>query len=378
MKYWSLSLVILFLSCSNPPSEDKKILYQVTSEPFGNLPGGKEVTKYNLKASSGFSVSVIDYGGIITSIMMPGKNGELGDVVLGYENVEKYVEGSPYFGALIGRYGNRIAKGKFSLDGEDYQLAVNNGVNHLHGGTKGFDKVLWSVREETTEDYVKLTLTRTSPDMEEGYPGNLAVEVDYIVKDEATLELHYRATTDKKTIVNLTNHSYFNFSGGQESILDHELTLNASRYLPVDSTLIPTGELAAVENTPFDFKKAKKIRTDIDQDNEQLRFGAGFDHCWVTSATSSNEMRFIARLYHEKSSRQMEIFSTEPAIQFYSGNFLDGSNIGKKNITYHHRWGLCLETQHFPDSPNQPGFPAVILEPGEKYVTSTKMIFSLK
>lgn len=370
-----LFVLLLVLSACQ---QGEKASTSITSEPFGQTPEGDSVTLYTLTNANGVEMKVITYGGIITSLKVPGKEGVMEDVVLGYDNLNKYLESSPYFGALIGRFGNRIDEGTFMLDSQKYELATNNGRNHLHGGVKGFDKVVWNAEEYTKENGVGVKFTRTSPHMEEGYPGNLDVTVTYFLTDDNDLEFEYSATTDRKTVINLTQHSYFNLSSMQEDILNHELMINASKYLPVDSTLIPTGELRPVSGTPFDFTSAKPIGRDIQKENEQLKFGLGFDHCWILDKEEPGEMTLAATLYHPTSGRYMEVHTTEPAIQFYSGNFLDGSNVGKGNVAYKHRTGLCLETQHYPDSPNQPEFPSVVLNPGEKYTTKSIYKFSVR
>lgn len=344
--------------------------------PFGTA-DGKSVNLYTLTNKNGLVAKITNYGGIVTSLMVPDRNGNLADVVLGYDNVDSYIENNPYFGALIGRYGNRIADGKFSLDGVEYTLAKNNGENHLHGGIKGYDKVVWSAKETKTNEGVGLELTYLGPDGEEGYPGNLSITVIYTLTNNNELKVDYFATTDKKTVVNLTHHSYFNLAG-EGNILGHELMLNADRFTPVDEGLIPTGELRVIEGTPFDFTKATTIGARIDQDDEQLRFGGGYDHNWVLNKSRSGIMTLAASLYDPKSGRLMEIFTTEPAIQFYAGNFLDGTITGKRGQIYLYRSGLCLETQHYPDSPNKPDFPSTVLNPGEEYRHTTIHKFSVK
>ena len=322
-------------------------------------------------------IDVITYGGIITKWTAPDKDGKYENVVLGYDKLEQYVESNPYFGALIGRYGNRIAKGKFSIDGTEYTLETNDGQNHLHGGVKGFDKVVWEAAEEKTDNGVALKLTYVSEDGEGGYPGTLASTAVYHLTDGNALEVSYQATTDKKTIVNLTQHSYFNLSGDfSQKILGHELYINADSYLPVDATLIPTGELLPVENTPFDFRQAKSIGQDIEKESEQLARGKGYDHCWVLN--NPGNFRKVSAVYHPVSGRLLEIYSDEPGIQFYCGNFLDGTLPAPGGGTYGHRTGFCLETQHYPDSPNQDSFPSVVLAPGEKYTSKTTFKFSTK
>ena len=366
--------ILLGISQCTPKEEPKST---ITSAPYGTLSDGQEVINYTLTNTEGLVMEVITYGGIITSLKVPDSEGKLEDIVLGYDNLDSYVAANPYFGAIIGRYGNRIADGKFTLDDETYQLVQNNGPNHLHGGTYGFDKVVWEAEPIENEEGVGIKFSRTSSDMEEGYPGNLACVVTYFLGNDNTLKFDYEAETDKKTIVNLTQHTYFNLSSMKDDILNHELMINAPLYLPVDSTLIPTGELRPVEGTPFDFTKAKPIGRDIGKENEQLAFGKGFDHCWVLVETD-DKMELAATLFEPESGRYLEILTTEPGIQFYSGNFLDGSNAGKNNTAYEFRNGLCLETQHYPDSPNQSAFPTVTLNPGEKYRTTTLIKFSTK
>jgi aldose 1-epimerase len=379
-------LILIMISCS-PKTEQKKEVMPVnetiaqgtiTVSPFGALPDGRSISLYTMTNSKGMVMKVMDYGGIITSLTMPDANGKIEDVVLGYDSLAGYVKESPYFGALIGRYGNRIAKGKFSIDGKEYKLATNNGPNHLHGGLKGFDKVVWLAEEQpVTNGSVSLKLSYQSQDMEEGYPGKLSAEVLYTLTDNNELKIDYKATTDKKTIVNLTQHTYFNLSAGKKDILDHELILNADKFLPVDKTLIPTGELKDVTNTPFDFRKPTAIGARIQQNNEQLKFGNGYDHCWALNVTQDG-LHHAATLYDSASKREVVVYTTEPGIQFYSGNFLDGSIKGKGGTVYNFRTGLCLETQHYPDSPNQKNFPSVILEPGATYTSQTVYKFSVR
>ncbi len=332
---------------------------------------------FTLTNSQGMEVKITNYGAIITSIKVPDRDGNLADVTLGYNEPADYVNAleQTYFGAIVGRYGNRIAKGKFSIDGAEYTLATNNEPNNLHGGLIGFDKVVWDA-EKIGDNGLKLTYH--AKDREEGFPGNLTSVVTYTLTDENEIVIDYHATTDKPTPVNLTQHAYFNLKGeGEGTILDHELSINADRYTPVDATLIPNGELAPVEGTPFDFRKAKTIGRDIEQDHEQLEFGGGYDHNWVLNR-QKDELELAATLYEPKSGRQLEVFTTEPGIQFYSGNFLSGALKGKSGKPYVHRGGLCLETQHYPDSPNQPTFPNTILHPGETYTSKTVFKFSAK
>lgn len=353
-----------------------KKMVTISKAAFGVTADSVQVDSYTLKNQQGMEVQIITYGGIITSLKVPNKAGVIEDVVLGYPTLAQYEKSSPYFGALIGRYGNRIAKGKFSLDGTEYALATNNGPNHLHGGEKGFDKVVWSA--EVLDDEGALKLSYLSKDMEEGYPGNLKTIVTYTLTEDNALEVFYEATTDKKTIVNLTQHSYFNLSGDfSKTILDHEIMINADAFIPVDKTLIPTGELKEVANTPFDFRTAKPIGQDIDVENDQLKNGLGYDHCWVLN-NQNQGIRLTATAFDKASGRFMEVFSDEPGIQLYTGNFLDGTLPSKQGGTYAYRTGFCLETQHYPDSPNQKEFPSVVLNPGETYKTKTSFKFSTK
>ena len=344
---------------------------------FGKTPDGQEISIYTLTNSKGVEARIMTYGGIVVSLKVPDKNGKLGDVVLGYDDLDGYAKNnSPFFGALVGRYGNRIAKGKFSLEGHEYKLATNNGENHLHGGLKGFDKVVWKGQESNGKDGPMLTLTYLSKDGEEGYPGNLSVTVVYTLTNNNELKIEYSATTDKTTVVNLTNHSYFNFAGSGK-ILDHQMMINADRFTPVDTGLIPTGELKPVKGTPMDFTKPTAIGARIGQQDEQLIRGNGYDHNWVLNKGAA-QLSHAATVYESTSGRVMEVWTTEPGVQFYTGNFLDGSITGKGGQVYHQRTGFCLETQHFPDSPNKPSFPSTTLKPGQKYSTTTIYKFSVR
>jgi len=341
---------------------------------------GTPVDEVTLKNSHGVELHAISYGGIITSLKVPDRAGRAADIVLGFDKPEGYWADPPppFFGAIIGRYGNRIGKGKFTLDGKTYSLATNNGVNHLHGGNKGFDKVLWTIATKDAPEGSQAIFSRTSKDGEEGYPGNLQVRVTYTLTEKNELIVDYHATTDKATPVNLTQHSYFNLAGeGSGDILGHQLTIDADRYTPVDDTLIPTGELAPVQGTPFDFRQPTAIGARIDQDNPQLKNGKGYDHNWVLTRKGTG-LQHAARLTDPKSGRTMDVATTEPGLQFYSGNFLDGTIKGKAGHVYGHRTGLCLETQHFPDSPNKPKFPSTILQPGKAYESRTVFTFSAK
>jgi len=346
---------------------------------FATMPSGDTVDVFTMTNANGIEVRAMNYGGIILSLMVPDRNGNLADIVLGYENLGGYLRETPYFGAIIGRYGNRIGGAKFTLDGTEYQLAANDGVNHLHGGNVGFDKVLWDAEPFEGPDGVGVVFSRTSPDGEEGYPGNLSVQVTYTLTDANELSFDYYATTDAPTPVNLTQHTYFNLGGhGSGNVLGHMLMLNASRYTPVDEGLIPTGELAPVAGTPFDFTTAQAIGDRIDADNVQIQRGGGYDHNWVLNreGVAEGELVEAAMVLHPSSGRVMSVRTTEPGIQFYSGNFLDGSITGKDGVSYEQRYGFCMETQHFPDSPNKPAFPSTILRPGEEYRSRTVYTFS--
>lgn len=383
----SAAAAVLFLgvaevhSSAESPSDDAR---GVEKSVFGQLPDGRQVDVYRFTNANGIEMRVINYGGIILSLKTPDVQGELDDIVLGFDALDEYLsdeyrQANPYFGALIGRYGNRIADGQFSLDGETHTLASNDGDNHLHGGQQGFDRVLWQAEPFENDEGAGLVLRYTSEDGEEGYPGRLETEVTYTLTDTDELLVDYRATTDKATPVNLTQHSYFNLEGeGSGSILDHHLMINADAFTPVDDTLIPTGEIRPVEGTPFDFTQPTPIGERIEQDNEQLTFGKGYDHNFVLAeqAASPSEPVLAARVWEPDSGRLLEIATTEPAIQFYSGNFLAGDLTGKRGQAYEHRSGFALETQHYPDSPNQADFPSTILEPGETYRTRTIYRFS--
>jgi len=336
--------------------------------PFGVLPDGTPVDVYTLTNGAGTRVRLINYGGIVLSMEVPDRNGVLADVALGYENLEKYVADTPYFGALVGRYGNRIYQGKFTLDGVGYALAQNDGDQHLHGGVKGFDKVVWDA-EAVGDNAVRLHYV--SADMEEGYPGRLDCTVVYSLTEDNAFSIDYTATTDKATPVNLTWHGYFNLAGHDAgSILEHELVLHADRFTPIGEGLVPTGELRPVKGTPMDFSKGKPMGCCIDSDDPQVVAGKGFDHNWVLNG-EAGALRPAARVTEPTSGRTLEVETTEPGIQFYAGNFLDGTNIGKTGKPYEYRNGFCLETQHFPDSPNHPEFPTTILRPGETYRHTT-------
>jgi aldose 1-epimerase len=386
MKLTSITLLLcsfVFLqNCQTKQSEnqstDSTTVNKIEKSTFGALPDGSVPDLFTMKNANGMEVTISNFGGTIVNWTSPDKNGKYENITLACDSLSGYLKGVPYFGALIGRYGNRIAKGKFSIDGKTYNLPQNNGVNSLHGGIKGFDKVLWTATTiEGTEPQLKLNYT--SADGEEGYPGKLEVEVIYTLQKDNSLKIDYQATTDITTVVNLTNHSYFNLSGDMDKdILDNEVTINAEKYLPVDATLIPTGELKSVSGTPFDFSKAFKIGERINDSTDiQIKYGKGYDHCWVLS-NASKTLKQAATVYNPTSGRILEVFTTEPAIQFYTGNFLDGTIIGKNGIIVKHRTGLCLETQHYPDSPNQSKFPSTLLKPSEVYQTTTVYKFSTR
>lgn len=366
----------MMTSCDSKKNSEQKPGIEKTS--FGKLKDGREADLYTLHNAAGMTAAITNYGGIVVSLTAPDKAGKFTNVVLGMDSLAGYEKGVPYFGALVGRYGNRIAKGKFTLDGKSYTLATNNDANALHGGLQGFDKVLWTA-SSVDGDEPGLKLAYLSKDGEEGYPGNLSVEVTYTLQKDNALKIDYKATTDKATVINLTNHSYFNLTGdANNDILKHEIRLNADRFLPVDAGLIPTGVLQPVSGTPFDFTKATLIGKGInDPANEQIKLGGGYDHAWVLS-DSSNSLKLAATVYEPVSGRFMEVRTTQPAIQFYTGNFLDGTLTGTGGVVYKKRAALCLETEHYPDSPNQPTFPTTVLRPGQTYQTTTVYGFSAK
>jgi aldose 1-epimerase len=353
---------------------------KITKAGFGKTRQGEAVDLYTITNARGTEVSITNYGGTITSLKVADKSGALADVVLGFESLEGYLQElylqeNPYFGAIIGRYGNRIARGKFTLQGREYTLATNNGQNHLHGGVCGFDKVVWKAEEFQSAGEGGLVLQYTSRDGEEGYPGTLDVRVSYTLSQQDELRIDYSATTDKETVINLTNHVYFNLSGNaRQTILGHQLQLNANRIVAIDKTSIPTGELLDVAGTPFDFREAMAIGERINARHEQLENGIGYDHTFVLAEEEG--MKLAARVLEPGSGRVMEIFTTEPGVQLYTGNYLKGNLEGKEGVLYQHRSGFCLETQHFPDSPNQPHFPSVVLRPGQRYQNSSSYRFS--
>lgn len=348
---------------------------QISDAAFDKMVDGKQVKLYHLKKGN-LQVAITNYGAKIVSLLAPDKQGQLADVELGYDNIDQYVNTKErYYGGIVGRYGNRIAKGKFKVDGKEYSLATNNGVNHLHGGKKGFNDVVWDA--EQPDDHT-LKLHYLSKDGEEGYPGNLDITLTYQLTDSNEVKIDYTATTDKPTVVNLTNHSFFNLHGaGNGDINDHVMYINADKFTPVDSTLIPTGKLEPVKGTPMDFTTPTKIGDRVDADFEQLKFGKGYDHNYVLNK-KGKELSLAATVQEPQSGRFLEVWTTEPGVQFYGGNFLDGTDKGKEGKTYVHRGAFCLETQHYPDSPNQPSFPSVVLKPGETYKSTCVYKFGVK
>ncbi len=341
------------------------------SQLYGTLPGGTPVRQFMLTNNNGMQMNVIEYGGIITHLTAADRDGNFEDVVLGHDSLEDYLNSEYYLGALIGRYGNRIANGCFMLNGTEYQLARNNGINSLHGGPGGFHTKHWKGEQVEQDGGVALKLSCTSPDGEEGFPGTLTVEVTYTLTHQNALHIEYKARTDTPTVVNLTQHSYFNLSGMKDDISGHELMIHADTFLPVDENILPTGEFAPVNGTPFDFSTAKSIGLDIEADHPQLKPGNGFDHNWVLNESGKNEPELAARVAHPPSGRVMEVYTTEPGMQFYSGNALKNDPPGKRGTSHHPRTGFCLETQHFPNSPNMPEFPSTVLNANEEYQTKT-------
>jgi aldose 1-epimerase len=375
----AIAVILFMLGCkektetaekSTETKEQAKM--SITKESFGKMPDGKQVDLYTLTNANGIRARISSYGAILVSLQLPDREGNLADVALGFDTLDGYFTDHPYFGVTVGRYGNRIGGAKFTLNGVEYKLAANNGPNHLHGGIKGFDKVLWEAGQIQTSDEVGVKLTYMSKDGEEGYPGNLACVVTYTLNDDNELKISYEAITDKTTVVNLTNHTYWNLAGqGNGDILSHELMINADKYTPVDEELIPTGEIKIVKDSPMDFTKPIPIGSRIDQ------VPGGYDHNYVLNRTGQG-LSLCARVYEPTSGRVLEIHTVEPGVQFYSGNFLDGTITGKAGKVYKKHYGFCLETQHFPDSPNKPEFPSVVLEPGQKYETVTVHRFYTK
>lgn len=375
----SLLLIIpaaVLLSCGKPEpdetSSEKGLTMRIEQTQFGQLPDGQDVDLYTLSNTHGLKTGIMTYGATVVFLEVPDRAGRMADITLGHDSLEGYLEASPYFGAIVGRYGNRIAKGRFTLDGKEYKLSINDGENHLHGGIQGFDKVIWDAETVEREDAAGVKFSYLSPDGEEGYPGNLQCSVTYWLTESNELKLEYHAETDKATPVNLTHHSYFNLAGqGNGDILDHELMLNADKYTPVNDQLIPTGDIKPAAGTPFDFTHPHKIGERIDQ------IPGGYDHNFVLNS-GGGQLALAARVFEPESGRVMEIHTTEPGIQFYSGNFLDSTITGKSGKVYHQYYGFCLETQHFPDSPNHPDFPSAVLHPDETYTSTTIHRFMVK
>jgi aldose 1-epimerase len=373
-----LCVLALLVGCAQALTSPSGSNHMMNKESFGKTREGQAVDLYIFTNANGVEVRAMTYGGIIVSLKVPDRSGKLDDVTLGFDSLDGYLAGHPYFGAIIGRYGNRIGKAKFTLDGTEYKLAANNGPNHLHGGLKGFDKVVWQAEPFDKKDSVGVVFSYTSPDGEEGYPGNLRVKVTYTLTDKSELIFDYHATTDKATPVNLTNHTYFSLAGpGRRDILGHDMMLNADNTTPVDSTLIPTGEIKSVAGTPFDFRKPTPIGARIDAEDEQIKYGPGYDHNFALNRKGDG-LSLAARVVEPTTGRVMEVHTTEPGVQFYTGNFLDGTLAGKGGHVYKWRFGFCLETQHFPDSPNKPSFPSTILRPGKTYTSRTVYTFSIE
>jgi aldose 1-epimerase len=376
---WLTACAVAGVAMSKVPSADS-----ISSVSFGTVPGGRPVELYSLRNSRGMEATIATYGGIVVSLTAPDRKGKFADVVLGFDTLEEYIKSSPYFGALVGRYGNRIAHGRFSLEGKKYQLATNDGPNSLHGGTVGFDKVVWTVTHSGVGPLgPQLTLTYQSRDGEEGYPGNLSVTATYtLLTEKNALRINYSAVTDQPTVVNLTHHSYFNLRGGEGDVLAYTVQIHADYFTPVDATLIPTGERRSVVGTPFDFRLPRSIGDRIGERDEQLQFARGYDHNWImdypySGPSRERSVRVNATVSDPQSGRVLQVSSSEPGLQFYTGNFLDGSLHGKGGRTYGFRSGFCLEPQHFPDSPNHPEFPSTVLKPGETYHSTLLYSFAV-
>ncbi|MGE5496997.1 MAG: aldose epimerase family protein [Syntrophothermus sp.] len=371
-----ISAILIFISSLNLYSGSKAA---IEKKQFGRLSDGKKAEICYLRNQNGMEAKITNYGATVVSLTAPDRKGKFSDVVLGFDKLKDYEKSTSYFGCIVGRFGNRIGKGKFSLDGKEYQLAINNGANHLHGGKAGFDKKLWTIEKtEMTQEGPSVTMSYLSPDGEENYPAAVKIKIVYTLKNDNSLAMAYEATADRTTIINPTNHSYFNLTGNPaKTVLNHELEIIAAKYTPVDEGLIPTGELAGVEGTPMDFRKAKKIGAEINNDFQQLKYGLGYDHNWVLD-NYTGEVRKVLSLYEPETGRLLEISTDQPGMQFYSGNFLKGAETGKKGIKYQYRNALVLETQHFPDSPNRPEFPSTLLKPGEVYKQNTVLKFSAR
>jgi aldose 1-epimerase len=376
------ALLLLAMAAVAISAQKAEAKTKMQKQLFGKTEDGQQVDLYTLTNKHGMEVAISTYGATLQSLKVPDNKGKLDDIVLGYASLDGYIIDKAYFGATVGRYGNRIANGKFQLNGVTYTLPKNdNGQNTLHGGIKGFNKKVWTAKEISTPAAEALELTYLSKDGEEGFPGNLSVKVTYTVPAARNeIRIDYQATTDKDTVVNLTNHSYFNLAGqGSGDILQHQLTIHAARFTPVDKWLIPTGELKEVKGTPFDFNQPTAIGARIEQDDEQLKLGKGYDHNWVLDKTGTPDSLFLAaEAYDPQSGRVLDVLTSEPGVQFYTGNFLDGSVTGKEGKVYKRRYAFCLETQHFPDSPNHPDFPSTELKPGKQYRTTTVFRFAVK
>ena len=367
------AIIVLLVSCDNLPEVER-----IRVKSFGILDDGRNVQLFTLKNAQGTSVDIMDLGGVIVSLRTADATGNITDITTGFDHPQQYLSGSGYMGAIVGRYANRIANGRFSLDGKQYSLAKNNGDNAIHGGLIGFDKKFWHTDTESENSEASLSLTLESKDGEEGYPGNLTAKVTYTLNDRDQLIIDYSATTDKVTVINLTQHAYFNLNGhGAGSVLDQEIMINADQYTPIDNESIPTGELASVEGTPLDFRTSKPIGVDINSSHEQIRFGSGFDHNFIISHPVEGELTLAASVLSPSTGRTLNVYTDQPGIQFYTGNFLNGTLIGKEGAVYARRNAFCLETQHYPDSPNKPNFPSTILRPGEQYVTRTVFEFGV-
>ena len=369
-----LLFVILLNSCNNVGDTQMSI----TKSLFGKLDNGKEVYLYSLSNSNGMEVKLIEYGAAVYSIVVPDRDGIMKDVVLGFDNLNDFLNKREFYGAIVGRYGNRLGKGKFTLDGVEYQLATNDGENHLHGGIDGFDRKTWGSEIVGEGKNKGVRFLYVSPDGEEGYPGTLKVEVTYFLTENDGLKIDYSLSSDKNTVANVTNHTYFNLSGDPHNdILNQEIQINAGNFTPVLPGLIPNGDVKSVKNTPMDFLTPHKIGARINSDDEQLKLGLGYDHNWVLDGYDG-KLNLAVTLYEPESGRVMEVWTTEPAVQFYSGNFLNGTAVGKYNKTYNYRTGLCLETQHYPDSPNHKNFPSTVIKPDKEYKSTTVYRFSAR
>ena len=368
----SMARILLCLAVLSSKSFSEENLARLSSYSFGTLSDGREVNAFVLKNARGMSVQILDLGGVIASIKVPDSSGNFADVTTGFDYPQPYLDGAGYMGAIVGRYANRISGGKFSIDGIDYSLAKNNGDNAIHGGLVGFDKKIWDVEFLVGLHDSKLKLSTFSPDGEEGYPGRVEVSVIYTLNDQNQLTIDYSATSDKATIINLTNHAYFNLDGHQAgSILEQEVMLNANHFTPIDESSIPTGVILDVAGTPLDFRQRKAIGLDIESEDRQMTFGSGYDHNFVINHSEPGSVSLAAEVYSPNSGRVMKVYTDQPGVQFYTGNFLNGKLVGKEGAVYGRRSAFCLETQHFPDSPNKPMFPSTILQPGDQFASRT-------